>query len=293
MKTIKIKINFTAISALSHMGATHSTSSLFHRDPILVDGEVINVPCVTANSLRGKLRRCGAHHLVETLGVKMSREAASRHLFGGATKSGAAKIIDLGAKQAERQLNPLLSIFGYGLSDLSGKLTVGPLWAVCQETAKVGLVWHDKNLPLADDLVSIQSFTRSDSLKDDQFQEVFLALVEGDPDADSAQMRYDMEVLVPGARLETNLTITLATETEFGALMACFKKFSGHAFLGGARRIGMGAVCFGAVITSGGSGGFGFNQDGWNASGDCQSAIEAYEAHLRERADQLKEALND
>jgi CRISPR/Cas system-associated protein Cas7 (RAMP superfamily) len=88
---IKKNIVYTALSPLSHNGdETLSTTAPFRRQTVLFNNEIIEIPVISGNSIRGIWRRLGAKYLIEKIGLKeeeISAELYHKLFTGGSLNS--------------------------------------------------------------------------------------------------------------------------------------------------------------------------------------------------------------
>lgn len=165
------------------------------------------VPQVSGNALRGKLRRmlmrdtldfCG---LTRALFEEGGKAREWDRLYGALVNGGALKGKETRLKPEEarelREAIPPLSILGAAIwtTMLSGRLSVGPAWPVCAETVQAGLCEGDA-LAQAWDLVEEASLVRH--IDHDQMD----ASPEG---ADMTPMPYTFETLSAGVTLQSHI----------------------------------------------------------------------------------------
>lgn len=95
------------------------------------DGSLDSVPFYSANGLRGMNRRRIASVIFSTLeqkdGKKINPDTAHLYASGGGTSNSGIESLNYFQKETVRAANPFLSVFGAGLSDIDGKLSVTDL----------------------------------------------------------------------------------------------------------------------------------------------------------------------
>jgi CRISPR type IV-associated protein Csf2 len=148
MKTYILEMLITATSPISHNGFERNGNiTNVRRIPyVQADGNVEEVPVISGNSLRGKIRDMSVLAMLERLGYGINKETGevkglNTHAFdflfsGGSLESGGAKGLDLDYFREIKNLIPIMGLLGgaAGNSVLSGKLNVNPLIPICNET---------------------------------------------------------------------------------------------------------------------------------------------------------------
>jgi CRISPR type IV-associated protein Csf2 len=98
---------------------------------IVLNGKTFKVPYFSANGLRGIMRRNLAATIFSTLenkdGKKMNVKNLHLYSSGGSTSNDGISDLNYVQKEELRENNPFISIFGAGLSDIDGKLSVSDL----------------------------------------------------------------------------------------------------------------------------------------------------------------------
>lgn len=148
----------TALTSISHIGpeerAGQSTKSYLRREKIIQpDGSVEHVPTISGNGMRGLLRDRGMWHMCQRLGYGVNEETgevlglslpAFHFLFsGGSLTSTGSKAIDIDRARKMREAIPLISLFGGALGNqiLNGKIKIGKMIPICQETIHLLPTW--------------------------------------------------------------------------------------------------------------------------------------------------------
>jgi len=222
--------DFRCLSPLSHGGdESAGNTSLFRRLP-LADGS--EVPAISGNSLRGRLRRIAAKRLLELLGVEALTDQRIFHLLfsGGAIQKGevasAHRVADI---REMRELLPSVSLFGasWRTEILPGTLAVE--W-ILPDCAEIHALRGQEGAPSppARQLTTMVMYTRHDDSE-----------AGGD---DKVQMLYETEALVPGTTLTVGLGVRRATTLEVGALQDAWSEWWKHPRLGGMNSRGHGAL---------------------------------------------------
>jgi CRISPR type IV-associated protein Csf2 len=256
-----------ALSAISHLGeSAGGTVSVFRREKVCSQGQVIEVPVISGNAFRGQLRDTGMRYMLRELGDPVLSPAAFHFLTsGGALSKDAGRGLDIGAARRLRELIPLVGVFGgaCGRQILEGKLQVGKWYPICQELREF-LPPHYQTLPAAQqisiyELTDVHSFTRTDDAKAERWQKYLQeeqrsrleapkvkAAQDGTEIAEkpgtAQQMRYSQEVLVAGTTFYCWLALQDVTSLEFEAFASALVEWSKAPFIGGQSRHGCGEV---------------------------------------------------
>lgn len=135
----------TALAPIHHGGeGSDGTTKPFAVQKVLTpEGEVVELPRVSGNSIRGQWRDLGAALFLRALGLgeQALSPAAFYFLFSGGSlakaKAEGAKTLEIGAARLLGELLPTVGLFGGGVGTmlLPGKLKVGDALPLCQETA--------------------------------------------------------------------------------------------------------------------------------------------------------------
>jgi hypothetical protein len=276
MTDYRIEQMFTLKSPLSHIGETISSSSYLVQERILQpDNATEEVFCYSGNAWRGQLRDICAAYMLDMLGgVRLPLDAF--HLLFSGGRIGGAQSVDIGQARRIRAAVPMVALFGGGVGNqiLQGKMRVGGAYPVCRE-AIPGLPAEMRDeaegLPYAS-----CTFEKEHSRRDDaKIENVRRHLDVGEPmqallltggsmsapapakkggkrdDGGAAdQMRIHMELVCPGVRLWSWITLEGVSEVELGCLVAGLHAFSKHPFIGGKSAIGYGSVDYASSIMS-------------------------------------------
>ena len=255
-KTYHIETVYTLKQPLSHIGESESTETFLNTVRVLNNGKPVEVFAYSGNAIRGAWRDAGAAYLLDRLGEIQVPKKTFHLLFTGGSISGDQKI-DVDAAKALRATLPFLSIFGGGVGNqiLSGKIVQTFAFPVCAETTGIippGIEGIDYSAQATSwrKMTDEISFSRKDDSKDllgDRYIARGTNLLDGDlddtkkRDEPATQMRYTVEVLIPGVHLWHSLSIT-CSELELGALVASIWNWAQRPYLGGMSGKGFGLV---------------------------------------------------
>lgn len=207
-----------------------STTTPFRRIKMICEGKLVEVPVYTGNAWRGLLRRSAALDYCETLNLsKLSPDLYHILFAGGFLSKGSAGDIDIGFKRAVRNFIPHLSVFGgaTGNTIIQGRLSVGILLPVSKETEQyTGIPSNSSVYEFLDQIF----YTHKDDFEMDDIPN------------DSIQMKYEIETLIPGTELVTQLILDSKVDIEISALGAAIEKWKEKSVLGGSNSKGHGFV---------------------------------------------------
>lgn len=273
---IRIEGAATLLSSLSHGGEHAGTVSYLRREKLVgPDGQVVEVPVVSGNAVRGVLRDHAAHLFWDQLG-RPELPVQVFHLLwsGGAlAKAGAGHVLGARQLQQVRRVVPVVSLFGGSGAGkiIEGRLKVGKMVPVCAETAHlVPAALLDGWQPTSVwDLLQIEEYTRRDDAKRDQLHPAIDGLAplglpaeaqHGDGalltidshrpaaevevvDGPAQQMRYGVETLAAGTRLHWWMSLHGTTDVERALFAAAVEAWStGGAAIGGRSATGHGRL---------------------------------------------------
>lgn len=265
VSTLRMEGVATALSSISHGGEHTGTVQLLRRERFVQpSGEVVEIPVVSGNALRGLLRDHSADLLWRQLGCPELPMAVFHALFSGGalTKAGAGNVMSSHQLRTLRRLVPHVALFGAagGGRIIEGKLSVGKLVPICAETAhvvppgslpeKVESVWS---------LLQIEEFSRMDDSKrgwSDRYLgrgeapalDAGTLLVDAPPDpkqddGPAQQMRYGAETIASGTRFHFWLMLTSVTDLEHEAFLLALASWSrSGAHVGGRSSTGHGRL---------------------------------------------------
>ena len=226
------------LSPLAHNSdESLGTDTKYRRIGIIYDGKVIRVPVYSGNAFRGKLRRVAAKQFFDLL--EFGKESMSDVLYytcftGGALKKGSSQdYIEIGTKRELREKMPFLSLFGTALQNQipEGKLKIGIGVPISKETAHMTGI--ESTLSIWEMLDEI-FYTRRDDLEDKE---------DGKPE-EAHQMKYSIEVLIPGVVLKHKMSASNLTEVETACFGYMMQEFMMQSSLGGKSGTGHGNICF-------------------------------------------------
>ena len=282
MKTYIIEAIVTALSSIAHNGGEQNgvITQLRREKFMQPGGKVVDVPLISGNSTRGKMRDISfAAVLTGKNGEKIQVDTATFNLgfMGGSLESeGANKPLNLEKVRQMRVDLPMLSIFGCSIGNiiLPGKIKVGKMYPVCKEIQHLlpEKVFTGIEVKSIWDLCQTEMYTRKDDQKDEHLRE-YLSDAAKEGEKVKAQMQYYTETIAAGTRFYWKICIEDATDTETGAFLDTLNKFAQTPYvLGGNGRVGLGDIKMEIISTSTIDSAVDFKND------DFVKYIETYEA---------------
>jgi hypothetical protein len=247
MKTEIIPGILKAVSPIHH-GGDESTGarSTLRRMKFVIEGNRVEIPVISGNSIRGVLRRLVMADMLETLGYgnltkdgspdeRMQSLKAYHMLFSGGTlesvNSGEAGQVNLELRRKLRANIPALSVFGSAIGNqmLEGKMKCGFGLPVCAELK--GML----TVPVPDisihELIADDFLTRRDDLHGER--------KEDDP---AHQMLVNIEVFAPGTDFVHQFALVDCSEIEAGVLGRAIELWKAAPYIGGKSAVGYGMV---------------------------------------------------
>lgn len=271
MRTLLFEGLVTAQSSITHNGGERNgTVTQLRREKFISPtGEVHEVPIISGNSIRGILRDKGMFDLCRKLGYGVNEETgeikglpkqAFYFLFsGGALVSNGASALDVGYFRELKKLIPLVSVFGgaMGNSIMPGKLKIGKLIPLCQETQHVipKAFLEGKSFSTVWDYCQVEMYTRRDDAKNDKYlpliksksQITQAGIIGSEAPAKEVkeapqQMMYNIETICAGTQFFLDITLEDADDIEFEAFLNALLVFSRTPYIGGKSAVGHGKI---------------------------------------------------
>lgn len=228
---MKWEAKITALAPISHNDeASLSTTTPFRRIKVDVDGKIEHIPVYTGNAWRGILRRHAAADFVKTLEIDKLTQKQYHILFtGGMLDQGSSGDIDLEFKRKLREMIPFMSVFGgaTGNTVIQGKLIVGMLFPIAMETSQFTGIDSDRSIF---EFLDTIFYTHRDDRE-----------IEAEVN-ETVQMKYEIEVLVPGTVLVGEIILQTDDEIEKSAFGAALRSWLRDPYLGGRSAVGHGKI---------------------------------------------------
>ena len=230
----------TALSSIHHGDQTRGVLTLLRRELlILPDGSSVEVPVISGNTFRGRLRRVAEELLREVLGYEGKISPAAAHaLRGGGSLVRTSREPLSGARLARiRDLLPPIGIFGAagGGAIIDGALTVHKVIPHVRETNHLtGASATGSAL----ELPQVESYTR----QDDSSTRDFAALCPDSEDGPAPQMLFRLETFPAGTMFSTGLALRRPSLLDLAFFIDVLERFAEYGHLGGRVGIGHGRV---------------------------------------------------
>lgn len=289
---VHLPVALLALDPISHGAGNAGNTQLLRTEPHIYNSRRIEMPMVSGNSLRHRIRDALAWHLVRTLDVPelgLARRVVDLLWSGGALTSTGNKA-DLNMIRRVAQILLGTSTLGYSAkSDIvAGTLYVDKVHIVCAEntnrmppallahphSALPVTVFRGKSFGTRHDVsgTPVSRYIRLDSPED---------LLNATNDRPQ-QMIYDMQVIKAGTVLYTGLTLQAPTIGHVAALAVALDEAAPQIAgqreitLGGKRSVGFGRC---ALYSNLGS--------AFDRHGGINPLREAYEQHMREHRNEI------
>jgi CRISPR/Cas system CSM-associated protein Csm3 (group 7 of RAMP superfamily) len=252
MKTFILEGIVTALSSITHNGGEkNGTVTQLRREKFVQkNGKPIEIPVISGNSIRGKLRDISAIEILTKLdGAKIKVDADSFNLLftGGSLESTGSEGINIEKVRQMRRDMPMLSVLGGSVGNviLPGKVEIGKLIPIAKET--LHLIPEQYHNAYTEEPKSIweycqlEMYTRKDDAKDEVKKEF---LQEDAKKKDRpVQMMYETETLAAGTKFYWRVVLKDTTEEETGAFLSTLNTWAEqNSQVGGNGRVGHGAL---------------------------------------------------
>lgn len=251
MKTYILEGIVTALSSICHNGGEKNgvVTQLRREKFIQPNGRVVEVPVISGNSVRGKMRDIAAVEiLTKSPGVKVKVDGDSFNLLfsGGSLESTGEAGVNIEKVRQLRADIPMLSVLGCSVGNiiLPGKLDMGKMIPIAKETLHlIPAKYHGEGeIKSVWDYCQVEMNTRKDDRKDENLRE-FLNMEELVKKENPTQMMYHTETIAAGTRFYWRVCLRDTSDVETGAFLSTLQKWSEQASqVGGNGRIGHGAL---------------------------------------------------
>lgn len=253
MQTLVLEGIVTALTSICHNGGEQNgtTIQLRREKFIQEDGEIVDVPIISGNAIRGTFRDIFAKDVLTKENGDITPVDANifNLLFsGGSLSSTGSETLNLEKIRELRKGLPMLSVLGCSVGNIiiQGKLKVGMLIPICLETKHLIPSQYVEQVELKSiwEYCQVVMYTR----KDDQKIEMLQPFLQGEKKEKkegeaSTQMMYNIETLAAGVKFYWKITLEDTTEAETGAFLDILNKWSSlQSQVGGNGRIGHGSL---------------------------------------------------
>lgn len=252
MKTLILEGLVRAKTQIAHNGGEiNGNVTAFRRFKVVQpSGKIVEIPHVSGNSVRGKLRDVAAKQMLDLLGddnapLKVDLKVFQL-LFSGGSLGAGNNADDIEKYRQMRENLVHVSLFGgaWGNAILSGKMKINPLIPIAKETAHiVPKKWHgEAELPSIFTYLQLEMFTRKENSNDAEFQ----PYIERDEETkfSTSQMIYHIETLSAGTPMYWKVVLEDVTPEEFDFFLSVIQKFKEIPVVGGKSATGFGQIEF-------------------------------------------------
>lgn len=252
MRTLILEGLVRSKTQIAHNGGEiNGNVAAFRRFKVVQpSGKVVEIPHVSGNSVRGKLRDVAAKQMLDLLGdenapLKVDLKVFQL-LFSGGSLGAGNNADDIEKYKQMRENLVHVSLFGgaWGNAILSGKMKVNPLIPIAKETAHViPEKWRgEKDLPSIFTYLQLEMFTRKENSNDAEFQP-YIQRGEDAPFATS-QMIYHVETISAGTPFYWKVVLEDVTHEEFDFFLSVIQRFKNIPVVGGKSATGFGQIEF-------------------------------------------------
>jgi hypothetical protein len=228
----------TALTSIAHAGDTRGSISLLRRERVIQpDCNSVDVPIISGNSLRGRLRRIGEELLRDVLLYEGQLTASAAHALrsGGSLTKVAGEPLSGSRLAAVRAHLPLIGVFGAAAGGriIDGCLDVGKLIPLVTETDHI--TGHHSTLS-SFEVVQLEYYTRLNDADSHNFPAT--ATPAGAPE--ETQMLYRLETFKAGTRFHLQINLNRPTPLEEAFFTDVLAAFIADARIGGRLAVGLG-----------------------------------------------------
>ena len=242
-----------ARSSIVHAGESRGTITLLRREAVITEaGDLVQVPVISGNTLRGRLRRVGEELLREALGYDGAIHPAAAHALrgGGALAKTSAEPLSGSRLATVRALVPQVAVFGAaaGGTIIDGALTVGKVIPHVAETNRITGAGATRSAFSATQLEAYTHARAADGHDDPATAEEVepggaAAGIEATGRArGSGQMLFHVETFPAGTTFSAHITLRRPTELELAFFTEVLTTWCANARLGGRLGVGHGRV---------------------------------------------------
>lgn len=237
MPSITWSGTITATSSIAQAGDTRGIVSMLRREQVIQpDGSSINIPVISGNSLRGRLRRIGEELMRDVLNYEgqLSTPAAHALRSGGSLTKVTEPLSGSRLAQIRAHL-PLIAVFGAAAGGriIDGCLEVGKLIPQVIETNHITGMNSTQS---AYDIVQLEQYTRLDDTDTHDHPQ------PSEPTAGENQMLYRLETYKAGTAFSLTIHLHRPTDIEAAFFNTLWQTFVHRPRIGGRLAIGLGHI---------------------------------------------------
>ena len=250
MRTLILEGLVRAKTQIAHNGGEiNGNVAAFRKFKVVQpSGKIVEIPHISGNSIRGKLRDVSAKHFLDLLGSEGEPQKVDlkmfQFLFSGGTLGAGNNADDIDKYRQMRENIVHASLFGgaWGNAIMSGKMKVNPFIPISKETAHIiPKKWHgSEDLPSIFTYLQLEMFTRKENSQDVVFEPYIdkTSLVT----VSTSQMIYHIETLSAGTPFYWKVVLEDVTTEEFDFFLSVIHKFKEISVVGGKSATGFGQI---------------------------------------------------
>ncbi|MDA8115746.1 MAG: hypothetical protein M0Z43_13630 [Acidithiobacillus sp.] len=188
-----------------------------------------DIPAISGNSIRGKMRRLAMHDFCQRVGIQQMDKRTYHTLFTGGFLDQSTKYEDFDKLEFMVSHCPMLGVLGAAIGNMTieGELKVGWAYPLCCERGTSAQSYWE--------YIDTVFQTRSDSSK----TEKAIALSGGDH---TQQMKYEYECFSSGTPFEWRLACTATKPLIVSAFWHLLALFQAEPYIGGMGAVGNGEI---------------------------------------------------
>lgn len=222
----------TAETPLHHGGNVKTGSqSMLRRIKYYVNGKFIEIPYISGNAIRGRLRRLVFDDLLALIDYKIENLRLHHVLFSGGTLTSVSSkdtgTIDFEMRREIHEYIPMLSLFGTAVGNqiMPGKIIIGNMIPICKELNEI---LGTKSEHSIHEFLDWSHQTRKDDLH-----------LEREKGEQAQQMLYEFEVFIPGTQFKHTFVLEQPDDVEISAFGRIMKLFKESPFVGAMKAVGL------------------------------------------------------
>lgn len=232
----------TAASSITHGGLTRGTITLLRRETLVRDGQLFEVPVISGNAWRGRLRRTGEELTRQVLRYEGQLSLAAAHALrgGGTLVKRSGEPLSGARLQRARALLPQLAVFGGAAGrTIDGALMVGKLLPHVAETDHLT---GRKGSLSAFSLVQLEEYTRVDEGATSATAALIDDAADAAPLAGAGSLVYGIETFPAGTTFSTWLRLERVSPLAAAFFLDVLQHWAATGRLGGRGSSGHGKV---------------------------------------------------
>jgi len=236
----KLEGIITSKSRITQSGTDKAGAhAVLPRQDVWFENDTISVPYISANSIRGKLRRLIMDDLCELLGYKFTDDKIWHAFFGGGQlKGGGDGMIDVEFRQKITTLIPPVGLWAFSLGNqmIEGKLIVYDMVVCCEENKNsIPEIYHKFCSESFNRYIGSVFFTR----KDDSGN----VGQERSEEEQAIQMKVEVQCFIPATRFYHGFVLRKRpTEIEIACLHRALNLWNEYPTIGGKASSGYGQI---------------------------------------------------